>query len=111
MTPFLYRVHGHPDDFHRQTASAWHQLFERTGVTFDQLEVEPLVWDAFSTAWALVDTVPLGRNWWRMRRVLRPLVLARPLLFGRVDRRMADRAESITREFPLAYYVRARTSV
>ncbi len=108
MTPFLYRVHGHPDDYHRQTASAWATLVARSGFAVDEVVIEPLVWDPMSTAWALVDTAPLGRNWWRLRRVLRPLVLARPLVFGRVDRRISERADAVSSEYPLAFYVHVR---
>jgi SAM-dependent methyltransferase len=108
MTPFLYRVHGHPDDYHRQTASTWSALVASSGIEINEVVIEPLVWDPMSTAWALVDTAPLGRNWWRLRRLLRPAVLARPLIFGRVDRRMSERADAVSSEYPLAFYVRVR---
>jgi len=106
MTPFLYRVHGHPDDYHRHTGSAWAALLASAG--FDSARIEPLVWDTMSTAWSLVDAAPLGRNWWRARRVLRPLVLARPLVFGRIDRRMKEKGPSMTADYPVAYYAMAR---
>lgn len=108
MVPFLYRVHGHPGDFHRNTAAGWVAKLGEAGIPETHLTVEPLVWDPFSSAWAIADCAPLGRFWWRMRRFLRPLVLARPLLLGRVDRRERARADEITAEYALGYHLAAR---
>lgn len=108
MVPFLYRVHAHPDDYHRHTATGWTAQLVGAGIPPRNQLIEPLVWDPFSTAWAIADIAPLGRSWWRARRFVRPLVLGRPLVFGRVDRRSAAEAPRITAEHALAYYVAAR---
>jgi SAM-dependent methyltransferase len=106
MTPFLWRVHGDPDDFHRHTASAWAAMLRTAGAT--DIQIEPLVWDPFASAWAIADMAPLGRTWWRARRFIRPAVLARPLLLGRVDKRQRADADALTAEYALAYYTTAR---
>ena len=49
--PFLFRVHGHPDDYHRGTPSFWHRMLRQAG--FDPPTVEVLGWGPFSTG----DTV------------------------------------------------------
>lgn len=108
LVPFLYRVHGHPDDYHRHTASGWNLMFRRAGIPDDHQQVRPLVWDPFSTGWAIADGAPLGRNWWRMRRFLRPLVLRRPLLMRSVDRRMnADKVDDTVSQYALAFRIDA----
>jgi SAM-dependent methyltransferase len=45
--PFMFRIHGHPDDYFRATPSWWRETFERVG--FSELELAPLVWGRSST--------------------------------------------------------------
>jgi len=46
-TPFLYPIHGHPDDFFRPTPSWYQQTLERTG--FHRAEIVALAWGPRST--------------------------------------------------------------
>jgi SAM-dependent methyltransferase len=46
--PFMFRIHGHPDDYFRATPSWWRETFSRIG--FAALEFHPLVWGRASTA-------------------------------------------------------------
>jgi len=46
-TPFLFPIHGHPDDFFRPTSSWYRQALLVAG--FDDVEVVPLSWGPFST--------------------------------------------------------------
>jgi SAM-dependent methyltransferase len=105
LVPFLYTVHGHPNDYHRHTAHGWNVMLRRAGVPDTHQLIRPLVWDPFSTAWSLVDLAPLGRNWWRMRRVVRRLVLRRPLIMRPVDRRLTDDQGAIISNWVLGYVV------
>ena len=45
--PFMFRIHGHPDDYFRATPSWWRETFDRTG--FSSMELHPLVWGRAST--------------------------------------------------------------
>ncbi len=45
--PFMFRIHGHPDDYFRATPSWWQETFRRTG--FARMELTPLVWGRQST--------------------------------------------------------------
>lgn len=107
LVPFLYRVHGHPYDFHRHTARGWNTMLRNAGVPDEAQQIRPLVWDPFATAWALADLAPLGRSWWRVRRVVRPLVLLRPLLGNRIDRRLREVESEVIADYALAYAIRA----
>ena len=107
LVPFLFRVHGHPEDFHRHTAAGWNQMLNAAGVPSENQQIKPLVWDPFSTAWAIADIASLGRFWWRARRFLRPVVLRRPLHMCPVDRRQVDDAARIISDHALAYSIRA----
>ena len=49
--PFMFRVHGHPDDYHRGTPSFWHRKLGQVG--FERPAVENLAWGPFSTAHAV----------------------------------------------------------
>lgn len=107
LVPFLYRVHGHPHDYHRHTAHGWNLMLRRAGIPDADQRIRPLVWDPFSTAWAIADVAPIGRTWWRLRRILRPLVLRRPLVMQPVDRRQAADAPALVSEYALAYAITA----
>ena len=48
MVPFMFRIHGHPDDYFRATPSWWRETFSRAG--FTALDFFPLVWGRASTA-------------------------------------------------------------
>ena len=47
-TPFLYPIHGHPDDFFRPTPSWYFGALGRCG--FRKINIIPLSWGPFSTA-------------------------------------------------------------
>jgi len=67
--PFLYRVHGCPDDFNRPTASWWRETLSRKGVV--EMEVSPMVWDGLTTGVVVVDGIaPFSR----LRRLVVPLL-------------------------------------
>lgn len=48
VAPFMFRVHGHPDDYTRGTASFWVRKLSEHG--FQSAEIEALTWGPFSTA-------------------------------------------------------------
>lgn len=50
--PFIFRIHGHPDDFSRHTPSWWQETCERTG--FSTLELQPLTWGRYTSAGAIL---------------------------------------------------------
>jgi SAM-dependent methyltransferase len=52
IVPFMFRIHGHPDDYTRATPSWWRETFVRVG--FAKLSLLPLVWGRKST----VSVVP-----------------------------------------------------
>lgn len=45
--PFLFRIHGHPDDFLRGTPSWWARILCRIG--FSHIVIAPLLWGPLST--------------------------------------------------------------
>lgn len=50
--PFLFRIHGHPDDFFRGTPSWWaHAL---TDLGYIDIKITPLLWGPMSTALSVV---------------------------------------------------------
>lgn len=66
--PFLFRMHGCPDDYNRPTASWWRETLPRLGV--DDLSITPLVWDAMTTGLSVTEGAgPFSK----LRRVLVPL--------------------------------------
>jgi SAM-dependent methyltransferase len=47
VVPFIFRVHGHPNDYTRGTPSFWTRKLPETG--FADVKVEALVWGPFSS--------------------------------------------------------------
>lgn len=46
--PFMFRIHGHPDDYRRATPSWWREALQQSG--FSSVTVTPLVWGRYTTA-------------------------------------------------------------
>ncbi len=55
IVPFLFRVHGHPDDYFRATPSYWANFLGEAG--FESVEIEAITWGPFSTA-TMVSGLP-----------------------------------------------------
>jgi SAM-dependent methyltransferase len=105
--PFLYRVHGCPDDFNRPTASWWRETLSRKGVA--ELEVAPLAWDGMTTGVAVIDGVaPFSR----LRRVVVPLLglLYARLRGGRNGERYQDSVGESLSYLALGYVISAVTA-
>ncbi|MGR3616281.1 MAG: class I SAM-dependent methyltransferase [Paracoccaceae bacterium] len=50
--PFIFRIHGHPDDYSRHTPSWWQETYRRAG--FSALEFQPLTWGRYTSAGAIL---------------------------------------------------------
>jgi SAM-dependent methyltransferase len=98
--PFLFGVHGDPDDYHRLTASWWRDKLEQLGIGDERQKIYPICWDSFSSALSLLD------NFWPvlLRRLLRPIILLPGLLFSFRHNREYWRKLSL----PLGYVVVAQ---
>lgn len=46
--PWMFRIHGHPDDYFRATPSWWQTTLENAG--FVECSILPLVWGRYSTS-------------------------------------------------------------
>lgn len=72
--PFIFRVHGHPDDFSRHTSSWWRETLKRCG--FSDTAITPLVWGRRTTA-QLVAGKGLLKSVNTWRAVLADIAIAR----------------------------------
>ena len=72
--PFIFRVHGHPDDYSRHTTSWWRETLARTG--FAQAVIEPLAWGKATSAQMIGGNGlwPALTTW---KNVLRDIAMAR----------------------------------
>lgn len=60
VVPFIFRVHGHPDDYFRGTPSFWTRFFSQH--KFTDIRIEALTWGPFSTGFWLSGQIgPLKR--------------------------------------------------
>jgi SAM-dependent methyltransferase len=101
MVPFLYRVHATPADYHRHTASWWVDFLCAHGAAPDDLVVEPLAWDPVGAAFSLVEFT-------RVRRVAKPIALARAVVFGQRGRRgdrLGDEYGARAAEYAVGYSI------
>lgn len=51
--PFLFRVHGCPEDFNRPTASWWGRFLDSLGLK--NIVIRPLVWDVLTTGLSVTE--------------------------------------------------------
>jgi|APSaa5957512622_1039677.scaffolds.fasta_scaffold51227_2 SAM-dependent methyltransferase len=66
--PFLFRMHGCPDDYNRPTVSWWRETLPQYGV--NDMEVTPLVWDILTTGLSVTERAGPFSS---LRRILVPL--------------------------------------
>lgn len=95
--PFIFGVHGDPDDFNRQTASWYQNTLSSLNISKDNQIIYPLCWDVFSTGMSLIDN-GLSPFW---RKVWRPLFLLPGVLFGGKAEKKIDEKLST----PLAHII------
>jgi glycosyltransferase involved in cell wall biosynthesis/SAM-dependent methyltransferase len=96
VVPYLYQVHGSPNDYHRHTASWWRDYLVSIGLDEAKFTIEPLVWDPLSSALSIAS---FSRQGW-----LRRLAMLKPLLSGQHgtgERMSHDRFD----EYALGYYI------
>lgn len=86
IVPFIYPVHGHPDDYNRHTPSWWGETLRRQG--YSRAEVLPIVFGR-STAARLVR----GRGDGAVRRLADWLAASRDIALARIQFPGATRYE------------------
>lgn len=86
IVPYLYRVHGHPSDYHRHTASWWETALADQGIPPEHSRIQPIMWGRITTSYSFLEFTRL--------RFLRRL----PLWADLIIKGVADD------EYPLAYY-------
>jgi SAM-dependent methyltransferase len=104
IVPFLYRVHGSPSDYHRHTGYWWQETLAAYGLSSGSIVIEPLMWDPFSSAYALVEF-----NFKQLRGISKRLIMLMAVL--RQSRwppeiRVPESHAGGYQEFALGYYVR-----
>jgi SAM-dependent methyltransferase len=45
--PFIFRIHGHPDDYFRATPNWWRETLMQTG--FSRVDLHPLIWGRYTS--------------------------------------------------------------
>jgi len=106
IVPFMFRIHGHPDDYFRATPSWWRETFDRTG--FARLDLMPLVWGRNSTR-AVVPGLHGALPRLRLHlAMLRDILFARVMLRG--DRMSGRRGDSICGTSP-GWFMTGRKSL
>lgn len=102
IVPFLFRVHGHPDDYSRGTPSFWRKMLAEHG--FDGVAVEALNWGPFSTATTVSGTPgPLKRL--RIAWALLLDLIYFSLRFGQ-DVTLMEEQDSSVCNAPFGYFIR-----
>jgi glycosyltransferase involved in cell wall biosynthesis len=100
--PFLYRVHGSPNDYHRHTAQWWHDEIMKHGNANTRIVIEPLVWDRMMSAFSL----------WDVSRAVRAagllISVVRDLRWRREARLPALGRNQVAVDYPVGYYIRGR---
>lgn len=102
IVPFIFRVHGHPDDYLRGTPSFWTGCLTSHG--FEVTEIEAMTWGPFSTA-LTVSGIPGPFK--ELRRVVS--LWMDVIYFSRYRGRLKTRLkqDSPLCNAPIGYYIEA----
>ncbi len=99
--PFIFRVHGHPDDYSRHTSSWWQETMNRVG--FSEMTIQPLVWGRATSAQLIRGNGiwPWFTTW---KNVLRDIIIARISSKDRTKMigRFADRTAGVASGWQIA---------
>ena len=60
IVPFIFRVHGHPDDYTRGTPSFWTRILNEHG--FGEINIEALTWGPFTTGYVVSGAIGPIKN-------------------------------------------------
>lgn len=102
--PFLYPVHGHPDDYFRPTASWWHQTLRQTG--FSEIRIMPLLWGPFTTG-LICSGLPGPLKWPRTQATLLLDLLYVKLRFRGKTGHFEGKAGEDIQKHALGYFIEA----
>jgi SAM-dependent methyltransferase len=103
--PFLFRIHGHPDDFLRGTPSWWGRTLGRIG--FTEIVMTPLLWGPMSTGLSVAGIPgPLKRL--RMQVALLLDLLYARRLYRYDQERYSGAAGEVICNAPLGFLITAR---
>lgn len=95
FTPFLYREHGCPFDYHRHTSQWWEEELQTESVNAETVAVMPLVWDQYATGFSSFE--PRNKQ---LRILLRSLFCLPGLLRG-----LCGKNNAFQETMALAHYV------
>ena len=101
-TPFLYMIHGHPDDYFRPTKSWWEKKLLEKG--FNNVSVTPLSWGPATSAHCASGINGLGKKMKLNLAILNDLCYTYLRSFNRL--KLKQNLSSI----PVGYFVSARKS-
>jgi SAM-dependent methyltransferase len=101
--PFLFRVHGHPDDYHRGTANFWEQNLNGSG--FSNATFEALTWGPFSNG-LFLSGLPGPAKAARMKLALMLDILHARRGFGDADTVSVPQDMPLVAA-PLGYFIEA----
>ena len=103
--PFIFRVHGHPDDYFRGTPSWWRESLKRAG--FSRAELLPLIWGRRTTADSIRGTGGLLPGARRGLAHLADIGYGK-LMFSSSGGRYAGRRGERICDVALGYFISAR---
>ena len=106
FVPFMFRVHGHPDDYHRGTASFWRRKLAETG--FGKVTVEALAWGPFSTAHMAGGLVGPFKSVRRHGALLLDILWCSYRYRGKTE--VIGQQDDAILSAPLGYFIEARTA-
>lgn len=104
FVPFMYCVHGHPDDYHRGTPSFWRRKLDEAG--FGDVAVEALAWGPFSTGQEVSGLPGPFKAVRRHAGLLLDILWCAYRYRGRTD--VVGRQDDPFLTAPLGYFIEAR---
>ena len=107
LVPFMFRVHGQPDDYRRGTPSFWRRKLGEAG--FEEVVVEAITWGPFSTGHSASGLPGPFKSVRRHVGLLLDILLCTYRYRGITE--VAGRDDDPLLSSPLGYFIEARKAL
>ena len=107
LVPFLYKIHGAPNDYHRHTSEWWLWKLNKNGISEKNIIIEPLVWCPHTSAFSLAEFR------WSFRRPFKGILNKKLLMLVAVFKhlrwlhreRLPEKVSAFYSNFAVGYYI------
>lgn len=101
ITPFLFNVHGSPDDYFRYTRSALINILKDAGFLEENIHIEEIGFGIFSAFYQMISGIIPGRY---IKSFIKWILCGTDKLLSKISKKY----KNLTKSYPLWYFIRVK---